>query len=85
MPAQRPRARQQQYSLSTKSEGCHGSELGEALRAHGCGVLLPGKQDVAPLGTGAFPVGVAVGAQNADTLEGTVQGSGALRTTVTLL
>lgn len=55
------------------------------MRAHGCGVLLPGKQDVAPLGTGAFPVGVAVGAQNADTLEGTVQGSGALRTTVTLL
>lgn len=55
------------------------------MRAHGCGVLLPGKQDVAPLGTGVFPVGVATGAQNAVTLEGTVQGSGTLGTTVTLL
>ena len=36
------------------------------------------------MGTGTFPVGVAVGAQNDVTLEGVVQGNGALGRTVTL-
>ena len=36
------------------------------------------------MGTGTFPVGVAVGAQNDVTLEGIVQGNGALGRTVTL-
>lgn len=36
------------------------------------------------MGTGTFPVGVAVGAQNDVTLEDVVQGSGALGMTVTL-
>lgn len=36
------------------------------------------------MGTGTFPVGVAVGAQHDVMLEGIVQGDGALGTTVTL-
>lgn len=40
------------------------------MSAHSHSGLYPGKQDVAHMGTGTFPVGVAVGAQSGVTLEG---------------
>lgn len=53
----------------TQNQGLLHIELGKALSAHSYSGLYPGKQDVAQMGTGTFPVGVAVGAQSDVTLE----------------
>lgn len=53
----------------TQNQGLLCVKLGKALSAHSYSGLYPGKQEVAQMGTGTFPVRVAVGAQSEVTLE----------------
>lgn len=53
----------------TETQGRLHNYLGKALSAHSYSGLYPGKQDAAQMGTGTFPVGLAVGAQSDITSE----------------
>lgn len=53
----------------TQNQGLLCVKLGKALSAHSYSGLYPGKQEVAQMRTGTFPVGVAVGALSDVTLE----------------